>query len=337
MRRTQEQRTDPKRTVSAQAARLARTTRAFRVPVPLPTVAIGPLLRAIRQRVRTAEEPRVAELRDRLIATTVRHDLGGVPVLEIVPRRLSPATGEGAGGADYAIYLHGGAYILGTADDSFGLLMADELRMPVFSVDYALAPEAVFPTALEQTVRAYTELVSARPGRNVLFGMSSGGGLALSLTNRLRGLGLPQPQALGLFTPWVDLTGAGDSYRANEGRDRAIRWRYQLDRAARSYAGATPARNPGVSPVYADYPADYPPCMITTGTRDLLLSDCIRLYWKLRSEGAAAELRVWEGMWHALPSEPDLPESRECRAAMGEFLRGALGADRQLDGSVQLH
>jgi acetyl esterase/lipase len=315
-------------TVSDYAAQLARATRAFRVPIPLPSSMVKPLLRSIRQRVRAWEAPRIAELKDRLIEDVVHHDYGGVPVIEIVPRSIA---GRARHNGDFAVYLHGGAYILGTADDSLGLMMADELRVPVFSIDYDLAPDAVFPTALDQVVEAYRELVKARSGRMVLFGVSSGAGLALALANRLNRLGLPMPRALGLFTPWADLTGAGDSYRANEGRDRSIVWKYQLDRAAGAYAASTSRRDVGLSPIYDGYTSTYPPSMITTGTRDLFLSDCVRLYWKLRDAGAVAELRVWEGMWHGLPSEPEMPESRSCRAEMGDFLRRALGTDAEDD------
>jgi len=308
-------------TVSDHAARSARTSRPFRIPLPLPPRLVPPLLRAVRRRFRRIEEPYVAELRERYIAQVAHHDVDGVPVVEIVPRSAPDDVRERG---DRAVYLHGGAYFLGSACDGLAVLMADELRLPVFCVDYDLAPESPFPIALEQAVRAHTALAGAGGGRTVLFGVSSGAGLALSLVNWLHRTGLPLPRALGLFTPWTDLTGAGDSYQANEGRDRAIRWRYQLERAAGAYAGTTPARHPGISPIYDTYPPDYPPSMITTGTRDLFLSDCVRLYWALRAVGATTELRLWEGMWHALPGDPEMPEARACRAEVAGFLLRAL-------------
>ncbi|MEV0680139.1 alpha/beta hydrolase [Actinosynnema sp. NPDC050436] len=319
-------------TVSQQAADSARMSKPFRVPLPLPPRLVPPLLRAVRRRFRRIEEPYVAELRKWLVEDVTHHDVDGVPVVEIVPRSAPDDVRERG---DRAVYLHGGAYFLGSACDGLAVMMADELRLPVFCIDYDLAPESVFPAALEQAVRAHTALAAAG-GRTVLFGVSSGAGLALSLVNRLHREGLPLPRALGLFTPWTDLTGTGDSYRANEGRDRAIRWRYQLERAARAYAGATPARHPGISPIYDTYPPDYPPSMITTGTRDLFLSDCVRLYWALRAVGAPTELRVWEGMWHSLPDDPGMPEAQACRAEVAGFLRRALqDADAPHDGNPE--
>ena len=79
-----------------------------------------------------------------------------------------------------------------------------------------------------------------------------------------------------------------------------------------------------VSPIYADYDATFPPSMITTGTRDLFLSDCIRLYWKLHQHGVVTHLRVWEGRWHAFLVEPSMEEAIECRTELARFLCAAL-------------
>ncbi len=53
----------------------------------------------------------------------------------------------------------------------------------------------------------------------------------------------------------------------------------------------------------------FPKTLITTGTRDLFLTDCARLSTKMRAAGIDCELRVWEGMWHVFEFETDLPEA----------------------------
>ncbi len=158
------------------------------------------------------------------------------------------------------------------------------------------------------------------PDKTVAFGVSAGGNLILSALLKADLAGLPMPAAVGLFTPWVDLTGTGDSYQSNDGRDAVVAWKNQLSKAARAYVGKAELRDPLISPIYSDYPKRFPPVMITTGTRDLLLSDCTRLYWILRNANIPVSLRVWEGMWHAVNVEPEIPEGKLIREEMAKFL-----------------
>jgi monoterpene epsilon-lactone hydrolase len=158
----------------------------------------------------------------------------------------------------------------------------------------------------------------------VVIGASAGGSLALSMVQRLREKGSALPRAMALVTPWSELGPIGDTYEANEGRDPIIRWNGQLDQAAAAYAGLTSYDDPLISPIHADYDDTFPPSLITSGTRDLFLSNCVRLYWKLRRAGAQTELLVWEGMWHAFLGDPELPEAKECRDEIAAFLWKAL-------------
>ncbi|MBJ7473038.1 MAG: alpha/beta hydrolase fold domain-containing protein [Solirubrobacteraceae bacterium] len=249
-------------------------------------------------------------------------EAAGVRVVELhaAPERRAP-TGTG-----HALYLHGGGFTSGLAHDMTSVLMADRLGVPVVSVDYAYAPEEVFPVAIDQATEVYRALTAQRGGPWVAFGVSAGANLALGMVQRLRAAGDSVPLALGLFTPWADLTGNGDSRAANDGRDPVLRWPEQLPHAAGAYAGATPLDDPLVSPIYAAYDAEFPPSIITTGTRDLFLSDCTRLYWRLRRAGARAELRVWENLWHAFNTQHAVPEAAEARREVAEFLLAALGA-----------
>ena len=78
--------------------------------------------------------------------------------------------------------------------------------------------------------------------------------------------------------------------------------------------------DPDLSSLYADYDATFPPTLITTGTRDLLLSHCVNIARVLRDAGADAELRVWEEMWHVFEFYPQIPEGRASLREIGEFL-----------------
>ena len=304
-------------TISTAANDFLRNNKASRLPL----LSFTPWsTRKIRKQKEAENAPVVDRLHRELIREVVDTEIDGVPAAVITPNSLDPALADAA-----ALYVHGGAFLMGSAVDPLALLMADALGITVVSMAYSLSPEAVFPVALEETLQVYSEFIADHPpGRTVIFGVSAGGNLVLSTLLEAWKNNLPMPAAAGLFTPWTDLTGSGDSYRGNDGRDCVIAWKNQLDKAARCYIGTEDPTDPRISPIYAKYPEVFPPTIITTGTRDLFLSDCTRLYWILRSAGTRAALRVWEGMWHAFNVEPDITEGRHAREEVAEFLVRAL-------------
>ena len=281
----------------------------------------GPFDAAAAQQIRREQArlrtPVVNEMAERLGVLAAKEDLAAVPVVTV--------RAEDCRDDAFALYVHGGGFTGGMPRDMTSVLMAAELRIPVFSVDYSHAPEQVFPTALEQVLRAWEKLsATGRPG--VAFGVSAGANLLLGAMQERRRLGGALPAALGLFSPWVDLAGDGDSRRFNDGRDPVLRWADQLEIAATAYVGEASVRNPLVSPIHAAYGPWLPPTLITSGTRDLFLSDCVRLARRMRRAGAStARLEVWEEMWHAFNTQPHLPEAAEARAEMRAFLLGAVG------------
>lgn len=247
------------------------------------------------------------------------HEPGGVRVARLAGG-ANPQTDSSA----QALFLHGGGFTGGMAHDMTATLMADALGIPVWSVEYSLAPEATFPVAIHEALAAYRALSAEHRGPWVILGVSAGGNLVLSLTRRILDEGDLAPVALGLFTPWTDLVGHGDSRESNDGRDPVLRWSEQLPVAAAAYAGDAPLDDPLVSPIYADSFEGFPPSIITTGTRDLFLSDCTRLYWAMRRGGVPVELRVWENLWHGFTGQHAVPEAAEARAEVATFLLGEL-------------
>lgn len=273
--------------------------------------------RMLRDQAAAGRAPKVAAVAERLGASVSRRDGHGAGLVEVRAPTASEAVGR-------AFFLHGGGFTGGMAYDMSSVLMADALGVPLYSLDYPLAPEAVYPAALEAAVEAYAALTTEFPGPWAVLGVSAGANLALALTQRIRHEGLASPAALGLFSPWTDLTGAGDSRTGNDGRDPVLRWVEQLPIGAAAYAAGHPLDDPLLSPIYATFDAEFPPSIITTGTRDVFLSDCTRLYWALRRAGARAELRVWENLWHAFNTQPGVPEAAEARSEVAAFLVAAL-------------
>lgn len=281
---------------------------------PLTPETVAP----IREAQRAASAKERDYLRRTLLSSTEWEIVGGVPVAVLVPKNIS---GKNPGKA--AMYLHGGGFVLGNPDDAYAMRLAALLRLPVYAVQYRLAPEHPFPAALDDCLAVYTNLVqSFGPQNVVVFGGSAGGNLALSMLLRANTKGLPMPVALALSSPATDLTRTGDSTFANQGRDPVLQWDGLMEYFALAYADGFAPAAPLLSPAYADYWPGFPPTLITTGTRDLFLSNCVRLSRAMLQAGVNVELRVWEGMFHGFELIPDLPEGEQAREEMAAFLLG---------------
>lgn len=244
--------------------------------------------------------------------------IAGVPVIEVHPATARPARGA-------IVYVHGGAYTLYSAKARLTSVLPIVRRtgIQVIAVDYALAPAARWPVALDQVVAVLRGLVEAERGPVALYGDSAGGALTLAATLKLRDLGLALPKALALWSPWSDIAEAGDSYATLAAADVSFRYDRHLANAALAYADVAEHRNPLVSPVYADFAPGFPPTLIQGGTREIFLSNFVRLHRALIDARQHAILDLYEGMPHAFqayPAQAGSPESRTALDATAAFL-----------------
>ena len=67
----------------------------------------------------------------------------------------------------------------------------------------------------------------------------------------------------------------------------------------------------------------FPPTLIQAGTRDLFLSNAVRMHRKLRAANVDAELHVWEAMPHG--GFGGAPEDIEIAIEVRKFLARYLG------------
>lgn len=127
------------------------------------------------------------------------------------------------------------------------------------------------------------------------------------------------PAGLGLMTPPTDFTFQGDSWYTNAEGTSPDDFTNMLD----SYKAEYPADHPYISPLFGEYDDTFPPTIITSGTRDMLLSDAVRLHRKLVNAGVMAELHVWEAGPHGLFGGV-APEDRELLQQIRTFLLAQL-------------
>lgn len=202
--------------------------------------------------------------------------------------------------ADRRLYLeiHGGGLIAGGgrfARACAGITTALH-GVETVSVDYRMPPRHPYPAALDDCLAVYRACLAERgPGEIVVGGASAGGNLAAALMLRAREEGLPMPAGLVLLTPEVDLTESGDSFETLLGLDPMLRRR--LGASILLYANGAALDDPLLSPLFGDL-AGFPPTLLQTGTRDLFLSNTVRMHRALRRAGVAAELHVFEAMPH---------------------------------------
>jgi acetyl esterase/lipase len=235
-----------------------------------------------------------------------------------VPGEWVEARG-GATGRRVVLYLHGGAYCVGSPATHRAMTGQLALRADarVFVADYRLAPEHTFPAAVEDAVAAYAALLGAgsRPAEIAVAGDSAGAGLSVATALRLRELGRPLPSGLVLFCPWADLDTrtlgpppAGETTLTHA-------W---LEECAKFYLAGRDASEPLASPLHADL-THLPPTLIQVGSDEILLGDAERLHARLRAAGVDSTLRVYPRRWHVFQMHAGL--LRDSDRAMDEAAR----------------
>lgn len=290
---------------------------------------------AVRQRV-DADAAKILQLwhQQGVVFHTQPTSVGEVPCRWIYPDQSGGSDQGGGihqgGGSDQCggihqgpllLYFHGGGYISGSADTFLGLpqQIAAASRAVVLSVDYRLAPEHPFPAAFDDGVAVYRGLLDRGYAAASIgwLGDSAGGGLALATAHACRRSDLPLPAAIALLSPWIDLTLSGDSTATLRSADPFLS-REILDIWRRAYADGLPFQDPRISPLFGDF-ADYPPMLIQSGNKEVLLSDALRLARRARHQGVDVDLDVWDGMWHVFQATPGLPEGATAIDAAGRF------------------
>jgi monoterpene epsilon-lactone hydrolase len=253
-------------------------------------------------------------------SVSVEHDtIAGVDVHWVTPSEIDLRHED-----HLFVYVHGGAFVLsgGVAGAAEAVLIADRARMRAVSIDYRMPPTSPAPAGRDDVVVVWQELLSERRARAMaLGGSSAGANICLATVQRLIELGSEVPGALYLGTPGADMSKTSDSWYVNEGIDRILpTYDGFVEAASRLYADGRDLTDPIVSPLYGSF-AGFPPSLLISGTRDLLLGNTVRTHIKLRQAGALADLLVYEGISHnGYTLEFDNPEGVHAYAELSAFL-----------------
>jgi monoterpene epsilon-lactone hydrolase len=255
---------------------------------------------------------------ERYPADVKETEIGGVHCHLIRPANLAPENDH-----HVLINLHGGGFVLGAGSISEAIPIATLTRRTVIAVDYRLAPEHPYPAAVDDAVAVYADVLAEHDATDVaLFGTSAGGFITGQTIMRLAGDGFDAPACAGVFTAGGALDDFGDSaaiFNFSGFGGAAVRPLDDADSEVRAYLrDVTDRTDPLVSPIYGDLSV-FPPTLLVTGTRDLLLSATTLFHRALRRAGVDADLFAFEAMPHGFWYAFDLPETQEVLGIMAAF------------------
>ena len=263
-------------------------------------------------------------LREKLGVKVEPVTVGGVKAYRVTPRNLPPENAN-----RLLVHVHGGCYVSGPGESGIteAVLMAGFGHFKIISVDYRMPPDHPYPAGLDDAMAVWKAAVKmADPKNMAIFGSSAGGALTLSMVLRAKRDHLPMPAAIAPGTPMADLTNSGDTFRTNAMLDNVlVAPDASCDKRAALYTNGHDLKDPFLSPLFGDMHG-FPPAILTSGTRDLLLSNTVRVHRKLRQAGVEAFLQVYEGQSHGQYSrDVDAPETKEAFEEIAHFLDKHLG------------
>jgi epsilon-lactone hydrolase len=255
-----------------------------------------------------------------------RSVMAGVPVSVVTPEHGVPPENRRRA----LIELHPGAFFMGAG---YGIAESAPIavlsKMKVFSVEYRLTPENMFPAASEDVAKVYGALLKQyQPGNVGIYGCSAGGLLVAESLIWFQRHRMPRPGAAGILCSSADARFDGDSRYTNPasgfspppGVD-------EVEFMLKSYFGDVDLHDPLISPVWSpDALSRFPPTLILTSTRAHELSSAVFTHEALVKAGVVSDLHVWDGLPHGFfILKPELPESREAFDAVVKFFGTHLG------------
>lgn len=263
-------------------------------------------------------------------------EIAGVDCLDVKPNfKLKYFSKSPKNPYHLFLYVHGGGFVGGFKEQGAYLLkaMARRIGCNAISVGYSLSPEVIFPTALNEIVEVYKEVIKTyNPNNIILGGESAGGNLCMALMLKLKELNLPMPKVAVISAGYLDLTNSGESYTKNEDTD------FSLSNTQMPFMGAAYAlgkeslteneklllQNPLISPVFGNY-SGFPPTFFSVCEDELLYSDTLTAVQNCKRDGVEHELYTAKNCFHAHLIMGDFfAESKKACNHMAKFVANKL-------------
>ena len=219
-----------------------------------------------------------------------------------IPVRIYRPEGDGPFGT--LVYFHGGGWVIGDLDtcDSVCREIATLADLVVVSVDYRLAPEHVFPAAVDDCYAALLWVADNRSllnnnGKIGVAGESAGGSLAAAMAQISRDSAGPELAFQGLFYPVIEPTMDRDSWNRNGSG-------YMLERPIMDWFWDTYCPNPAdrkdtrTAPIYAGDLSGLAPALVVTAEFDPLCDEGQAYGQALESAGNDVATMACDGVVH---------------------------------------
>jgi len=219
------------------------------------------------------------------------------------------------------VLVHGGGFAFGSprTHRAFAAHLALETGWEVWVPDYPLAPESPFPAAGHALMRVW-EAAQAPAVQAVLAGDSAGGNLAAALVQRCLAEGKAVPEAVLLFSPWLDLAEDSESNWLNLEALSPFD-RLDMKTYGELYAGKMPLDDPQISPLRGRVEG-FPPVFLESSEVEYLRPDARAWAVRLAEAGVPVEERTEAFALHGWQLFPDLlPEAQRSVQAVAAFLR----------------
>ncbi|MBY0389986.1 MAG: alpha/beta hydrolase [Mycobacterium pseudokansasii] len=224
-------------------------------------------------------------------------------------------------------YVHGSGYTMCSPRTHRRLTswLSSLTGLPVFCVDYRLAPRYRFPTAADDVRAGWDWLPGASglpPERVVIVADSAGGHLSVDMLLQPDVAARP-PASLVLFSPLIDLTFALSAEREQLRPDPAVRAAAAARVVGLYHAGVDPSHH-RIRLDVAGGPV-LPNTLIQAGEAEILEADARRLAADIRAAGGSCELQVWPDQMHVFQALPRMaPEAAKAMAYASQFIANSL-------------
>jgi len=236
----------------------------------------------------------------------------GVPCEWITPKETSTN--------GVMIYIHGGGFVIGLTPNHFQMTgsLANKMKIKTLMIDYRLAPEHPFPSALEDCVSVYKwVLEQGVPAKNIVIaGDSAGGNLTITTLMKLRELNIPLPPAAACLSPVVDFS-ANANYK--EGYKDPLLPAKAMRFYNKAYVGNNDANNTLISPLHGNF-TGLPPMLMHIGEDEILRDSAVKLFMLAKEAGVNAEYKVYPKMWHVWQLYSKLPQTSQSMDEIADFL-----------------